>query len=303
MPWPNLWILGPPKCGTSSLFRWLADHPQVAAASEKEPFYLVDPESPFRRPEANFTDHGFAGYDRYLPEPCPQPFRLDGTTHTLFQRTAVEVLADLDPAPWAVAVLRKPSERIYSSFQFTRHVLAALDPTLGFAEFCELRERGDTATLERRSRRPRSLWVLLRDLEYSDYHRWLEPWHRGLGDRLRLLVFERLSAEPKTVTTLASELGLDPTFYDDYDFPRLNRTFRARSPWLHRWARALRPRVPRHPATLALYRFYLRFQKRRRAPEPRPAEDLEWLARLDQRFLEANQRLAETFDLDLDPWR
>jgi len=41
-PLPNLVIAGAPRCGTTSLFSWLKDHPQVGAATVKETFYLMD---------------------------------------------------------------------------------------------------------------------------------------------------------------------------------------------------------------------------------------------------------------------
>jgi hypothetical protein len=49
MSLPNLVIAGAPKCGTSSLFYWLADHPQACGSTVKETFYLMDEEHPLRR--------------------------------------------------------------------------------------------------------------------------------------------------------------------------------------------------------------------------------------------------------------
>jgi len=37
--YPNLVVAGAPKCGTSSLYFWLAAHPEVAASREKETFF------------------------------------------------------------------------------------------------------------------------------------------------------------------------------------------------------------------------------------------------------------------------
>lgn len=40
MPFPNLFILGAPKCGTTSLAAWLGQHPQVYMSPVKEPHYF-----------------------------------------------------------------------------------------------------------------------------------------------------------------------------------------------------------------------------------------------------------------------
>ena len=35
-------IIGAMKCGTTSLFHYLAEHPQVSPSSDKEPFFFCD---------------------------------------------------------------------------------------------------------------------------------------------------------------------------------------------------------------------------------------------------------------------
>lgn len=63
---PNLVITGFPKCGTTSLFTWLADHPQVTGSTVKETNFFVDPGTHSFRSHANFRDHGLAGYKAYF---------------------------------------------------------------------------------------------------------------------------------------------------------------------------------------------------------------------------------------------
>ena len=43
---PNVVIAGAPKCGTTSLFAWLADHPDVCGSNVKEARYFLDPGDP-----------------------------------------------------------------------------------------------------------------------------------------------------------------------------------------------------------------------------------------------------------------
>ena len=37
---PNLFIVGAPKCGTTSLHYWLSQHPEIFMSDPKEPFYF-----------------------------------------------------------------------------------------------------------------------------------------------------------------------------------------------------------------------------------------------------------------------
>jgi hypothetical protein len=46
---PNFFIIGAPKCGTTSWSSWLAEHPQICFSSLKEPcFFNTDNRNPFR---------------------------------------------------------------------------------------------------------------------------------------------------------------------------------------------------------------------------------------------------------------
>jgi hypothetical protein len=42
MALPNLIVAGAPKCVTSSLFQWIADHPEAEGARIKETCYFND---------------------------------------------------------------------------------------------------------------------------------------------------------------------------------------------------------------------------------------------------------------------
>ena len=66
---PNLVIAGAPKSGTSSVFRWLADHPQVLGSSVKETYYFVDPGSHMCDPGRHFLTGGIGGYRGFFPAP------------------------------------------------------------------------------------------------------------------------------------------------------------------------------------------------------------------------------------------
>lgn len=54
---PNFFILGAPKCGTSSLAHWLGQHPQIFMSAFKEPHYFnTDDSFRFMRDENDYID-------------------------------------------------------------------------------------------------------------------------------------------------------------------------------------------------------------------------------------------------------
>ncbi len=60
-------IAGAPKSGTTSLYAWLNEHPQVCGASVKETNYLVDRGTPLFDPACNYDDHRLIGYESFFP--------------------------------------------------------------------------------------------------------------------------------------------------------------------------------------------------------------------------------------------
>lgn len=213
------------------------------------------------------------------------------------------MLSRLETEPRVIFVLRKPSERVYSSFRFAQHNRAGLDPRLGFARYWRLLRDGALEELRGHFYRERSFYVLSRDVRYSRYVedlvRWRERFDPG---RLHLVLFEHLREEPRrVVSALAEAAGLDPRFYDDDPFEPSNETIRVRSHRLHRWVRAAARALPKNRSTMAAYRFYLGLQRRGKARVE--AEDREALRELDRYFRPFNQRLAEELGMDLGLWQ
>src|ERR1044072_6556741 len=146
MSLPNLIIAGAPKCGTSSLFSWLAAHPPPYGSQLKETFYLMDEGHPLRRKESKYQPLGLDGYQGCFSD-CSEHHRIifEATTHYLYQQTALEVLSKLNPRPQIVVLLRKPSERVYSSFQYSKNNLANVRRELTFSRFVdELQQNSDS---------------------------------------------------------------------------------------------------------------------------------------------------------------
>ena len=74
MALPNLIIAGAPKCGTTSLFRWIDEHPEAEGSSVKETCFFVDPQSHVFDPSSNFASGGLAvrrllHFSRCTPRP------------------------------------------------------------------------------------------------------------------------------------------------------------------------------------------------------------------------------------------
>ena len=110
---PNLIIPGAPKAGTSSLQRWLADHPDAFGSVEKETYYFVDPGTHMHRPGAHIAN-GLEGWRDQFPIPSgvkPKVI-LESTPGYLYYETALTHIPALESAPKCLCLLyTSPSPR------------------------------------------------------------------------------------------------------------------------------------------------------------------------------------------------
>lgn len=302
---PNLIVAGAPKCGTSSLFSWLAAHPEVCGSYPKEPYYFMDVDTPLFHPEANYDYHGLNRYASFFRHCSPQAkVLLEATPHYMYQESALNFFASLNPQPQIIFVLRKPSRQIFSYFSFLQNNETLLDKNLSFAQFTDLLLQGRVEQIKHQFYSERSFFPLKNALLYGRYYDFLVRWtERFAADRLRIVLFEQMIAEPcATLRYLANELGIFPDFYNEFDFPQDNQTVgrEIKNEFIHRYVIKIARYLPRNTFRNFLRSFYFSKQtKDTSAPNP----DTESLHRLDDYFVPYNQQLAQAFDLNLDCWR
>jgi Sulfotransferase domain len=298
---PNGVIAGAPRCGTTSLFAWLAAHPEVCASSTKETLYLMDKTDPMFDKRHNYSRGGLEGYEAFF-EACsgPKALVLEATPMYLYQRTALEVLSSLDPLPKIVFLFRKPSDRSYSHFHYMQDTKARIDRSVTFREFVDLAQNDDPRidTL--------STGDASRVIAYSRYADYLPAWlERFPETHLHFFLFEDLTKDPAAFAkTVADRLAIAPQFYDSYDFRRKNKSFRIRNAPLHRLKRAVGHRIP--PRTRKRLKAVMAPAYRLNVdPEPVAVtnDELRVLEELERYFEPYNERLAALTGLELAAWR
>ena len=297
----KLVIGGAPKCGTSSLFRWLEAHPQLQGSSPKETFYFIEPHLPLAKPGGNFATDGWAGYRKFFPGTNEGKHWFEGTTHYLYSESARKILSSMAEPPLMVFLIRKPEARILSSFNFTKNNLAALDSEVTFAEYTELLLEGKADQLAPRFHRGDSAYVLPRDLENSRYLEHLRKWREAVGeDKVKVLLFEQMRTEPgHAITRLCNSIGVDADVYKSFNFSASNETISVKNPALHRLARKWGQLLPSSVLKKLLKTLYFKGQS---APPPKQDERIS-LARLEEYFRPWNEKLESEFGVDISLWR
>jgi hypothetical protein len=263
----------------------------------------MDPEHPLFRSKANYYDHGLSGYRTFFSHAAvTHKVVFEATTHYLYQRTALEVLSGIDPVPEIMLILRKPEERVYSSFQYTKNNLANLRHDISFARFTEMVMNGATASTKQLFASHSSAFILQHDIQYSQYVDYVEPWIRRFGrEHVRVFPLDQIKQNPAAfMKGLAEHLDIEGVFYDTYDFQRKNETISIRNKRLHRVYRQLTGLFP-DALNRALRPAYEKLQIR--ASETKTEEDLEVLEKLSAHFAPYNNRLSRLLDLDLSGWK
>lgn len=235
---PNFVIIGAPKCGTSTLYNWLSQHPDVGVPEKKELFFYMDTDSPL----AGEITADKGGADKiqtfYSAAALQRPVRMEATTHYLYQQSARKHLA-ADPSVKVCVLLRDPAKRVMSSFEYTANNLARVRPGVLYPEI-EKRILAGISLYPDLVICPRSAYVLERDWTYSRYSVYLTSWLRDLGpERVKIFIAEEVFASPKEyLRELQDWLGLS-VFLEGVSLVKKNETYVIRSAVLHRRARHL----------------------------------------------------------------
>jgi len=105
---PNFFIIGAPKCGTTSLAMWLSEHPNVFVTDPKEPeFFNKDFVPPFKGGLKRYE----ALYNRVRPEHLAVG---EASTSYLRARSAVDEILKYSPEARFIVGLRNPVEMAIS---------------------------------------------------------------------------------------------------------------------------------------------------------------------------------------------
>ena len=213
MTMPNFFIVGAQKAGTTSLYHYLDQHPQVFMSPIKEPFFFdheINPEGEvvWRELKGRRQPPRFASIEEYralfegvrgekaIGEASPLYIYAPGTPERI-ERYA--------PGAKSVVLLRHPAERAYSAFLYAVRIGA--EPLTDFAQ-----------ALRAEPQRVRDGWHYVfhyrsRGLYYNQLKRYYEVFGR---ERVGAWLYEDMREDPTGVArSVFRFLQVDDTFVAD----------------------------------------------------------------------------------------
>lgn len=267
---PNFLIIGAPKAGTTTLFDYLADHPQAYGPPLKELYFF-----------SVGWEKGVEWYRRQFRKAGRALAVGEATPTYLYREDALLRMRELVPDVKLVAILREPVDRAYSDYWY----MVQLGEKRSFEEAIRQEMAGES--LERR-------------VGYLEAGRYVHHLRRVAElfprENLLVLLMDDLRSDPDaTYSALCEHLGIDPTF-------RTRKTTRARNPAYElRWPAlrhlAWRLRLGRRAPWL-----FRRLEAINRKPISYPKMDPAMRAKLKAFYAEDNAALAAWLGRDLSAW-
>jgi len=221
---PDLFIIGAPKCGTTSLYEYLKGHPEIYMSVAKEPRYF---QPDFTGPGSAHDLHYGDDADRYLKlfEGAGDEKRLgEASAGYIYSEAAPRLIRDFQPDAHIIVMLRNPVEMIYSLHN--QRVASGREDIADFAAAVAPEPAGR-----------RSLY-LDRGRFGSHLPRWLDTFGR---ERVHVIIFEDMVRQPEaTFRRVLEFLGVDP----DYQPPSFAAHNTSHRPLSRRFRSILHARFP-----------------------------------------------------------
>ena len=223
---PNFFIVGAPKCGTTALYAYLREHPNIFMSEVKEPHFFAKDLGTYPRIKTlqEYNDLFAGRTDRHLRV---------GEASVYYLRSAVAIanIREFNPEARILAMFRNPVEMIPAMHSQLLYVAEENEPDFETAwRMQERRSRGLDLP-------PRSRGSFL--LQYRDVGCFGTQTQRLLSifprEQVQLILYDDFAASPQRVYDRVIEfLGIP---HDNRrDFPRINDNKRARLAWLGSFA-------------------------------------------------------------------
>lgn len=194
MTMPNFLVIGAQKAGTTSLYYYLGQHPQIYMSPVKEPNFFAaegetsDPHDP------NVTS--IEAYRRLFKGVSDETAIGEVSPWYLYSQNAPERIKHYLPDAKLIAILRNPIERAYS--QFLHFVREGREHHTDFVRALreeEIRVRDNLAAGRDADRGAHGAYVS-RGFYYAQLKRYLELFDR---DQIKIILSEDLSSDPSGV--------------------------------------------------------------------------------------------------------
>jgi hypothetical protein len=295
MPAPSFFIVGAPKCGTTSLNDYLRQHPGLFIPERKELHYFGS--------DLQFTKTVRPTQEEYLAHfSLAQPGQIAGEASVwyLFSQSAAKEIQDFSPVAKIIIMLRSPADMLYSL-----HSQYLFESNEDLADFAAALAAEEDRSQGRRLP-PGSNYR--EGLLYRRVARFAEQVSRYLDvfprEQVHIIDFDDFTRDtPRVFVEVLDFLGVDSTFRCEFEVSNPNKQIKI--PSLHNFlnnpgpiAILLGRLVPK-----SLRRSLISRLKKANSPAaPRPPLSPELRAQLNREFAPEVEQLGKLMGKDFSNW-
>jgi hypothetical protein len=243
--YPDFFIVGAPRSGTTAMYEYLAAHPQIYASPLKEPqFFARDLDSGSYLESLSFM-RDRETYLALFAGARPDQLAFEGSTWYLYSKVAAAGIHDVRPDARVIAMLRNPVHMLHSLHG--RRFYAGSEDIPRFED--ALAAEDDRRAGRRIPVRARNVKALLYS-EVGRYSEQLERYFELFGrDNVHVIVFEDFVRDvAEAYRGVLEFLGVDASFAPDFRIVNAGAQRRSRrlqqmllSPRVIRAVRAVAP--------------------------------------------------------------
>jgi Sulfotransferase domain len=222
---PNFFILGAAKCGTTSLWYYLGQHPEIFLCRPKEPGFFFRGKKAVAEPADYFSLFDAAGDRRIIGEASPSYLSCPETP---------ELIRLLCPEAKFIITVRHPADRAHSLYYFMRALGLESAQTFDGALKLEPRRISDEGFRRNCTFQFEHCLYFRSGLFGEQAQRYLRVFDRN---RFYFLTLDRLKRESLVVVReIFAFLGVTPEFTPDLS-RKYTSLFTSRNAPLHHWWR------------------------------------------------------------------
>jgi len=214
--WPNFYVVGAVKAGTTSIWAHLKRHPQVFLPRMKEPHYFADSLSPAPKKVSDLHCPGDVKRYQTLYANCGEVLAVgDASPSYLWDESAPRNIHRACPEARIVIIVRDPIERAYSQY--------LMNVSTGLEELPPL-----PAMQRDLAREEKGWWGARLYVALGRYSAQIQRYFDLFGrEQVAVFSFGELKRDSQAVfEQIAKHIGVDPEFIKDMDVSKAENPFR-----------------------------------------------------------------------------
>lgn len=220
---PNLYIVGFQKCGSTSLYELLNNHPQINGSSPKETFALVDLDSQRFNVDLNITNSNFLWKKFFSDDTFDYKYYMEASVCNYHQKTALEYIRKLKKKK-IIFIVRNPISRFRSSFEYYSPKLEKkVDNIHEFLSI--LKNENQKNELSNDGAKY--------SLDGGNFMKYINKWEKHIDSKDMIIIkFEDLIKNTRFELERIQKF-LDIDAFSTYEFPSENKTLKIKNIKLH----------------------------------------------------------------------